>query len=104
MSVLSGSLIRHKGIIVPHVPRTEQTWKFKNDEVRLSYGESFAGYDVRVEFDGEGRIQNRKMHPGEFCLASTVESFIMPQDVIGVVHDKSSWARRGLCVQNTIIE
>lgn len=28
----------------------------------------------------------------------------MPTDVIGVVHDKSSWARRGLAVQNTVIE
>ena len=28
----------------------------------------------------------------------------MPNDVMGVVHDKSSWARRGLTVQNTVIE
>jgi len=28
----------------------------------------------------------------------------MPDDLLGVVHDKSSWARRGLTVQNTVIE
>lgn len=28
----------------------------------------------------------------------------MPNDVMGVVHDKSSWARRGLTVQNTVVE
>jgi dCTP deaminase len=28
----------------------------------------------------------------------------MPPDVIGFVHDKSSWARKGLAVQNTVIE
>jgi dCTP deaminase len=28
----------------------------------------------------------------------------MPDDILGVVHDKSSWARRGLTVQNTLIE
>jgi dCTP deaminase len=39
-----------------------------------------------------------------FKLASTVEEFNIPDDVMGVVHDKSSWARKGLCVQNTVIE
>ena len=28
----------------------------------------------------------------------------MPFDVLGVVHDKSSWVRKGICVQNTIID
>jgi dCTP deaminase len=28
----------------------------------------------------------------------------MPAQVCGIVHDKSSWARRGLAVQNTVIE
>lgn len=28
----------------------------------------------------------------------------MPNNVVGVVHDKSTWARLGLTVQNTIIE
>lgn len=63
----------------------------------LSYGPSVAGYDIRCK-------QDRFMWPGRFVLASTVESFDMPKHVLGVVHDKSTWARRGLSVFNTVIE
>ena len=28
----------------------------------------------------------------------------MPKNMIGIVHDKSTWARRGLSVFNTVIE
>ena len=28
----------------------------------------------------------------------------MPADLVGIVHDKSTWARRGLSVFNTVIE
>lgn len=28
----------------------------------------------------------------------------MPSNLVGVVHDKSTWARRGLSVLNTVIE
>jgi dCTP deaminase len=28
----------------------------------------------------------------------------MPDDALGVVHDKSTWARRGVALQNTVIE
>ena len=28
----------------------------------------------------------------------------MPLDVMAVVHDKSSWARQGITVQNTVLE
>lgn len=37
-------------------------------------------------------------------MGSSLEQFNMPTDMLGVVHDKSSWARKGLCVQNTVIE
>ncbi len=36
-----------------------------------------------------------------FVLVSTVEHVEFPSDICGVVLDKSSWARRGLAVQNT---
>jgi deoxycytidine triphosphate deaminase len=39
-----------------------------------------------------------------FMLAHTLEQFDMPKDVMGVVHDKSTLARLGVAVQNTIIE
>lgn len=70
----------------------------------MTYGLGPAGYDVRVEFDAEGEIPFIHMEPGEFRLASTVELFHMPLHIIGIVHDKSTWARRGLAVQNTVIE
>src|SRR5438045_553731 len=28
----------------------------------------------------------------------------MPNDVMAIVHDKSTWARRGVAVQNTVIQ
>lgn len=58
----------------------------------MSYGLSAAGYDARVR-------QRRILRPGAFVLASTVEYFIMPSDVLGHVADKSTWARRGITVQ-----
>jgi dCTP deaminase len=33
-----------------------------------------------------------------------MERFAMPTTLMGVVHDKSSWGRKGLAVQNTVIE
>jgi dCTP deaminase len=39
-----------------------------------------------------------------FSLASTVEYFKLPNDIIAFVHDKSTWARRGLSLFNTVIE
>lgn len=88
-----------------------------------SYGLGEAGYDIRIKqtirFYHDG--QKRKVaidHPksqempygnfvqesGRFCLASTMEKFRMPGELVGVVHDKSTWARRGLSVFNTVIE
>ena len=63
----------------------------------MTFGLGPAGYDVRVE-------QSLLLKPGAFALASTVERFDMPRDVIAFVHDKSSWARKGLACQNTVIE
>lgn len=63
----------------------------------MTYGLGPAGYDVRI-------AETLVLLPGEFMLASTIERFDMPNDILAVVHDKSSWARRGLTVQNTIIE
>lgn len=63
----------------------------------MSYGLSIAGYDIRI-------AQNIELWPGEFALASSIEEFDMPTDLMGHVADKSTWARMGLAVQNTIIE
>lgn len=36
---------------------------------------------------------------GEFCLASTIERFNMPLDVVGFVVGKSTYAREGLMIE-----
>ena len=63
----------------------------------MSFGLSHAGYDVRI-------AETMWLMPGMFSLASTVEEFFMPNDLVAFVHDKSSWARRGLSLFNTVIE
>ena len=63
-----------------------------------SYGMSEAGYDIRIK-------QSVLLHPFKrFTLASTIERFQMPKYMVGIVHDKSTWARRGISVFNTVIE
>ena len=92
-----------------------------------SYGMSEAGYDIRIAEDINFYPQQQKwlglrtipakiirwgknaewQDPtiqGNFCLASTLEEFHMPDNLVGIVHDKSTWARRGLSVFNTVIE
>ena len=63
----------------------------------MSYGLSAAGYDLRIN-DG------MTLAPGDFRLATTVERIALPVDVMGQLADKSTWARRGIAVQNTIFE
>ena len=64
----------------------------------VSYGLSEAGYDIRIR-------QAVALNPTKkFVLASTVEYFTMPENIVAVVHDKSTWARQGLSVFNTVIE
>jgi dCTP deaminase len=83
-----------------------------NDKMRqhgVSFGLSEAGYDIRIKQsvwfrpDG-GVVVDDKYKDGNFCLASAIEEFQMPSDLVGVVHDKSTWARQGLSVFNTVIE
>jgi dCTP deaminase len=89
----------------------------------VSYGLGEAGYDIRIKqeirFDRDyrgdrkvisitrneiGQVAHYHQQEGRFTLASAIEEFDMPTDLIGIVHDKSSWARRGLSVFNTVIE
>lgn len=63
----------------------------------MTFGVGPAGYDLRIR-------EEVTLDPGSFVLASSIEEFDMPHHLLGVVHDKSTWARLGLCVQNTVIE
>ena len=95
-----------------------------------SFGLTEAGYDIRIKQDieftfAEEMIENNhsklnrskkitriydpytgelQVIDGWFTLASTIERFTMPTYLTGVVHDKSTWARQGLSVFNTVIE
>lgn len=80
-----------------------------------SYGLSEAGYDIRIKQEimfhpANGADPNEKTfvdgrhHPSNFVIASAIEEFDMPYDLVGIVHDKSTWARKGLSVFNTVIE
>lgn len=39
-----------------------------------------------------------KLRPGEFILASTLERVVMPEDLVGRMEGKSTWARRGVII------
>lgn len=87
----------------------------------VSYGLSEAGYDIRLKQDitflkpqnsdwvvtakwDEDGVQHGYFSEGRFTIASAIEEFQMPDNLVGIVHDKSTWARCGLSVFNTVIE
>lgn len=86
----------------------------------VSHGLAEAGYDIRIKQEIEWNppiynvfgsmaklphlIVDGQVHRGNFTLASAIEEFVMPTSLVGIVHDKSTWARQGLSVFNTVIE
>jgi dCTP deaminase len=80
----------------------------KRREHGVSWGLSEAGYDIRVKqnivFDNGFVYVDQNSQWGNFTIASAIEEFQMPSDLVGIVHDKSTWARQGLSVLNTVIE
>lgn len=98
------------------------------EKVPVSYGPSSYGYDIRLgDKFGLYKPSDIPLDPkrvsdedvtwveadltGEFilpargfCLAKAVEYFRMPGNVTGLVKDKSTYARCGVHVQNTVIE
>jgi len=75
-----------------------------------SYGLSEGGYDIRLKQSVEFRPEANEnfvdgwQRQGNFCLASAMEEFEMPEHLIGFVYNKSTWARQGLNVFTTVIE
>lgn len=109
MTVLSAQSIRHRCLETPSMLISPFSERTQHEESGCSYGLSACGYDVRLDQDvylGTDGVWDteRKMFGRQFVLASTMEDFNMPEDLVGIVHDKSTWARRGLAVQNTVIE
>jgi dCTP deaminase len=88
--ILSAQSIRKRpDLITPFCERTKA--------YGLSYGLSAAGYDIRLD-------EQLNLESGDFVLGSSLEYFRMPNDLLAKVCDKSTWARQGIFVQNTIIE
>ena len=74
----------------------------------LSYGLSSAGYDIRLSLSGiieeadEGDVY--VLEPGDFLLASSIERIRLPSGIIAFLKDKSTNARLGISVFNTVFE
>jgi dCTP deaminase len=123
MSILSDRWIRQmateKGMIEPFVETQ------KRDGV-ISYGLSSYGYDARVgsnfkiftnvdsavvdpkNFAGNSFVDRTTdvciIPPNSFALASTVEYFRIPRDVLVICVGKSTYARCGIIVNVTPLE
>jgi len=110
--ILSRQSIWKSNILTPCYERKEQQWKVWRkhaDEIyRTTVGLGPAGYDLSLSPEGMEEFPDDdstyELRPGEFKLFSAIERFTMPDDVIGFVKDKSSLARRGISVFNTVIE
>ena len=82
----------------------------------VSHGLSEAGYDIRLAQEITFKrnpyapskidcfVGNNHHSCTRFTIASAMEEFQMPPNLVGIVHDKSTWARQGLSVFNTVIE
>ncbi len=89
--ILNGESILSRGIFNPATVRTV------HEPTKLTYGASYAGYDVRLR-------ENIDLLPGAFVLGSTLEHFTVPNDLVGLVNDKSSLARLGIFLGVGVIE
>lgn len=63
----------------------------------MSYGLSACGYDIRIK-------DETWVPPHGFVLAVSLEYISIPADLRATLADKSTWARRGIAVQNTRFE
>lgn len=90
-------LIKAGDIVVSPAPEDIQ---YQPVSLDLRLGNSFAHlpYNSFSEIVREMR-SHIIVQPGEFLLANTVEHLTMPFHVAGMVHGKSTWARRGLMVE-----
>ncbi|MCK5521531.1 MAG: dCTP deaminase [Thiomargarita sp.] len=127
MSIKSDKWIRRMAkshnIIEPFEP--EQVKENATGRV-ISYGTSSYGYDVRVanefklftninativdpkNFDPKSFVDIESdeciIPPNSFALARTIEYFRIPREILAIVSGKSTYARMGIVVSNTVIE
>ena len=123
MSVLSDRWIKKMAIEKEMIKPFVSEQKSSNN---ISYGLASYGYDARVsnEFkiftDVDSAVVDRKnfnknsfvsrtgkeciIPPNSFALASTVEHFKIPKDVLVICLGKSTYARGGIIVNVTTLE
>ena len=127
MSIKSDNWIRKmslkEGMISPFEP---YQLRKVNDQKIISYGTSSYGYDVRCStefkiftninhnivdpknFDEQSFVEVNSneciIPPNSFALASTVEYFKIPDDVLVICLGKSTYARCGIIVNVTPLE
>ena len=95
--------------LLVHAPIKDMLPNKLRDRLGVSYGLAEVGYDIRLKqeivfypghlaFGGQPciHIDGVLSSHGSFTIASAIEEFDMPDNLVGVVHDKSTWARRGL--------
>lgn len=87
--ILPTQTIRRLGILSPCTERTRLNG--------VTYGLSSCGYDLRIAAD-------IWLWPGACVLVDAIEEFNMPNDVMGRLYTKSTWARAHVRVANTIID
>ena len=117
----SYTMIVNRNSLIAAAPIKNMVWDKQNNGLVTS-GMSEAGYDIRIKQEVRFTPNVRKatgfvdlnqvnttrvigkLNIGRFVLASAIEEFDMPHNMVGIVHDKSTWARKGLSVFNTVIE
>jgi len=68
------------------------------DMVRRPDGEPLKIEPVSIDIH-LAEFEHYYLRPGDFCLASTIEVFDMPLNVVGFVVGKSTYAREGLMIE-----
>lgn len=67
---------------------------------KQSIAEDWLDADLEIDTSNSFYV----MKPGSILLVQTVERFIMPDDVVGIVYDKSTYSRLGLLVPSAVLE
>lgn len=88
-------VVTHDPLITPFVKRTSVS--VKDLQVDLSYGLSSCGYDIRLGVP-------LFVPPRTMRLGVSLEKFNIPNNLVMMIKDKSTLARRAIFVQNTVAE
>lgn len=87
--ILPAQTIRALGILSPCCERTKENG--------VTYGLSPAGYDLRIAND-------IRLWPSSSVRVDAIERFNMPNDVMGLLFTKSTWARLHIEQAGSVVE